>query len=237
MKYPITSYEKLFNSMLLNEYPEIESIRVKNPSFFSFNKGVIVNVYLKDYDYEKYGIVPCVEFGKDILLKIRELVKYFGENSVPWINMYHNEKKICVIMTFLLERSSYSSADPDSLRSLSIPPPPFFELIYLSNMKYLIAESRLDELVQNYITNYVGLLERHSSPTFRQVYIWYTNLNDEMMFEINDNELGVFESMWNSVKRVFSLSDYDTDKAFLTWMKNNKQMKDFIGLYTFEYSG
>jgi len=105
-------------------------------------------------------------------------------------------------------------------------------------MKYLIAESRLNELVQNYITNYVGLLERHSSPTFRQTeYIWYTNLNDEMMFEINDNELGVFESMWNSVRNVFSLSDYDTDKAFLTWMKNNKQMKDFIGLYTFEYSG
>ena len=103
-------------------------------------------------------------------------------------------------------------------------------------MKYLIAESRLNELVQNYITNYVGLLERHSSPTFRQVYIWYTNLNDEMMFEINDNELGVFESMWNSVRGVFSLSDYDTDKAFLTWMKNNKQMKDFIGLYTFEFS-
>jgi hypothetical protein len=102
MKYPITSYEKLFNSMLLNEYPEIESIRVKNPSFFSFNKGVIVNVYLKDYDYEKYGIVPCVEFGKDILFKIRELVKYFGENSVPWINMYHNEKKICGYNDFFI---------------------------------------------------------------------------------------------------------------------------------------
>jgi hypothetical protein len=101
-------------------------------------------------------------------------------------------------------------------------------------MKYLIAESRLNELVQNYITNYVGLLERHSSPTSR--YIWYTNLNGEMMFEIDSNELGVFESMWNSVRGVFSLSDYDTNKAFLTWMKNNKQMKGFVGLYTFEFS-
>ena len=101
-------------------------------------------------------------------------------------------------------------------------------------MKYLIAESRLDELVQNYITNYVGLLERHSSHTSR--YIWYTNLNGEMMFEIDSNELGVFESMWNAVRGVFSLSDYDTDKAFLTWMKNNKEMKGFVGLYTFEFS-
>ena len=108
-------------------------------------------------------------------------------------------------------------------------------------MKYLITESRLDELVQNYITDYVGLLERHSSPTFNRTYIWYTNLNGEMMFEITDDsglglELGVFESMWNAVRGMFSLSDYDTDKAFLTWMKNNRGMRDFVEVYTFEES-
>ena len=95
MKYPIKSYEKLFNSVLLDEYPEIESIHVKNPSFFSFHKGVIVNIHLKDYDYKKYGIVPCIEFGKGILPRLIELAKYFGENSVPWIEIYHNGKNIC----------------------------------------------------------------------------------------------------------------------------------------------
>jgi hypothetical protein len=105
-------------------------------------------------------------------------------------------------------------------------------------MKYLIAESRLDELVQKYITKYVGVLERHSSPTFGRTYIWYTNSNDGMMFEISDTDyglaLGVFEPMWITVKRMFSLSDNDTDKAFLTWMKNNEAKREFEELYTFE---
>ena len=105
-------------------------------------------------------------------------------------------------------------------------------------MKYLISESRLDNLVQKYITNYVGVLERHSSPPFGDTYIWYTNINGEMMFEISDTEnglaLGVFESMWNMVKGVFSLSDSDTDRAFLTWMLNNEEKREFEELYTFE---
>ena len=108
MKYPIKSYEKLFNSVLLDEYPEIESIHVKNPSFFSFHKGVIVNIHLKDYDYNKVefdGVSPCVEFGKGILLRMMELAKYLGENSVPWINIYHNGKNICGYDDFYLGKA------------------------------------------------------------------------------------------------------------------------------------
>ena len=57
------------------------------------------------------------------------------------------------------------------------------------------------------------------------------------MFEISDTDyglaLGVYESMWNTVKDMFSLSDNDTDKAFLTWMKNNEAKREFEELYTF----
>jgi hypothetical protein len=59
-----------------------------------------------------------------------------------------------------------------------------------------------------------------------------------MMFEISDTDyglaLGVYESMWNTVKDMFSLSDNDTDKAFLTWMKHNEAKREFEELYTFE---
>lgn len=58
------------------------------------------------------------------------------------------------------------------------------------------------------------------------------------MFEISDTDyglaLGVYESMWNTVKDMFSLSDNDTDKAFLTWMKHNEAKREFEELYTFE---
>jgi len=109
-------------------------------------------------------------------------------------------------------------------------------------MKYIIKESRLDELVQNFITSQVGLLESHSSPTFGHTYIWYTNLNGVMLFEISDTlyhgvGLGVLESMWNVVKGMFSLSDNDTDKAFIKWMSNYLGRKEYIeGVYTFENS-
>jgi hypothetical protein len=105
-------------------------------------------------------------------------------------------------------------------------------------MKYLISESRLDNLVQKYITKYVGVLEKHLTHTFGRSYIWYTNINGEMMFEVSDTDyglaLGVYESMWNMVKGVFSLSDSDTDRAFLIWMTNNEEKREFEDLYTFE---
>jgi hypothetical protein len=107
-------------------------------------------------------------------------------------------------------------------------------------MKYIITESRIDELVQKYITNYVGPLEKHSSPTFGQTYIWYTNLNGGMVFEISDTlyngvGLGVLESVWNSVKDMFSFSDVVTDIAFTIWMSNYIGKKEYIeGVYTFQ---
>ena len=58
------------------------------------------------------------------------------------------------------------------------------------------------------------------------------------MFEVSDTDyglaLGVYESMWNMVKGVFSLSDSDTDRAFLIWMTNNEEKREFEDLYTFE---
>lgn len=105
-------------------------------------------------------------------------------------------------------------------------------------MKYTITESRLDKLVQNFITNQVGLLERHTNPTFGDTYIWYTDLKDVMVFEISDGGegigLGVLKSMWNLVKEMFSLSNYETDNAFMTWMNNNQGWESLDGVYTFE---
>jgi len=104
-------------------------------------------------------------------------------------------------------------------------------------MKYTITEFRFDELVQNFITNQVGLLEHHTSPEFGDSYIWYTDIKNVVVFEIDTVLsgvwLGVIKSMWNLVKVMFSLSDNDTDKAFITWMENNKGLKSPDGVYIF----
>ena len=106
-------------------------------------------------------------------------------------------------------------------------------------MKYLIAESRLNLLINDYINNLTGgVLERHFTPDSYSGYIWYTNLKDGMVFEITYTDegsgLGVLESLWNSVNGMFSLSSYDTDKAFMAWMWNHMGGKFPGGVYTFE---
>ena len=94
MKYPAKSYEKLFNSVLLDEYPEIGSIEVKHGSFFKFAE-LDVKVHLKDYDYKNNGVGPCSVLGRALTTKMIELTDYFGKRIFPNINIYFQEKKIC----------------------------------------------------------------------------------------------------------------------------------------------
>jgi hypothetical protein len=106
-------------------------------------------------------------------------------------------------------------------------------------MKYLITESRLDEMIDDYITNITGgVLERHKHPNTMVDYIWWTDLEGRTVFEQFDADeglsLGVREDMWNSVYLMFSLSTNNTDIAFLKWMFNYNGMKFPSGVYTFE---
>ena len=108
-------------------------------------------------------------------------------------------------------------------------------------MKYIITESRLDKLVQTFITNYVGPLKRNIHPDFGDSYIWYTTSYDLTVFEISSSNsgegvvaLGVLESMWDLVKGMFLLSSLETDNAFATWAANNEGMETPDEIYTFE---
>jgi hypothetical protein len=106
-------------------------------------------------------------------------------------------------------------------------------------MKYLITESRLDKLVNDFINELTGgVLERHKHPNAMVDYIWWTDLEGRTIFEQDDIDeglsLGVREDIWNSVNRMFSLSSYDTDIAFQKWMFNYNGMKFPAGVYTFE---
>lgn len=105
-------------------------------------------------------------------------------------------------------------------------------------MRYTINKSRFDELVQNFISKSVGGLERHAYPSESYKYIWYSDSNGIMIFEITDIPeglgLGVFEVLWKNVKGMFSLSDNDTDEAILKWMWNYNGTKYPGGVYTFE---
>ncbi len=89
-----------------------------NGGYFLIDPGdyVTANVYTSAtspliaesslYVYDSVdGVAPCVEFGKGILQRMIELAKYLGENSVPWINIYHNGKNICGYDDFYLGKA------------------------------------------------------------------------------------------------------------------------------------
>jgi len=106
-------------------------------------------------------------------------------------------------------------------------------------MKYIITESRLDDMIHKFITNLTGgQLIRHKHPSAMVNYIWWTDLGGRTIFEADDDDkglsLGVREDIWNLVNRLFSINNYDTDKAFMTWMENYNGMKFPSGVYTFE---
>ena len=106
-------------------------------------------------------------------------------------------------------------------------------------MKYIITESRLDKLTNDFINELTGgVLERHKHPNAMVDYIWWTDLEGRTIFEQDDIDeglsLGVREDIWNSVNRMFSFSSNNTDIAFLKWMFNYNGMKFPSGVYTFE---
>ncbi len=93
MKYPAESYKKLFSSVLLDEYPEIESIEVKKSSFFKFSE-LDVKINLKEYNYNSDGVGPYSVLGRDLTRKIIHLTDYFGKRIVPDVYIYFQNKKI-----------------------------------------------------------------------------------------------------------------------------------------------
>jgi len=85
MKTSPSAYQKLFDTILLNEFSEIESISVEN----KWRLGTIlgVDIYLKKPDEIK-GMVSAKRLLRKLEERISELNGYFGERGVISINIY-----------------------------------------------------------------------------------------------------------------------------------------------------
>lgn len=108
-------------------------------------------------------------------------------------------------------------------------------------MKYIINESRFDNIINEYINSIVGLpIKKHNHPSSMVYYVWLTNNKGETVFESEDNglglELGVRDDIWFSVKGMFSLSVDETNNRFSEWMNELYGVEFPGGVYTFEKS-
>lgn len=105
-------------------------------------------------------------------------------------------------------------------------------------MKYVISESRLDNVVQKFISDYVGKLESRVSTGPGPTYVWYVGNNGRVMFEVTNTDKGprldVPIDLWNTVKKMFSLSMSEVDQAFLKWMRNYNGYEYPGGVYNID---
>jgi hypothetical protein len=85
MKTPPSAYQKLFNSTLLIDFPEIDHISVANKWVFGTILGV--DVYLKKPEEIK-SMVSAKHLLRRIEERISELNGYFGDGGVIDINIY-----------------------------------------------------------------------------------------------------------------------------------------------------
>lgn len=90
MKVPPSSYQKLFDSILIGEFPEIHSIEVDKLGSIIFN----VKVYLKPAD-EQTGMISCNHLMRNLTERMKELSQYIGGGILCSLDIYFEGELLC----------------------------------------------------------------------------------------------------------------------------------------------
>lgn len=94
MKIQLSSYQKLFDSFLLKDFPEIERIEVMEPDFpFSIIMGIKINFYLKPAD-QIGNMVSYTHLLRKLKERIEELSAYMGEKIVVDMHIYFEGERV-----------------------------------------------------------------------------------------------------------------------------------------------
>lgn len=92
-------------------------------------------------------------------------------------------------------------------------------------MKYLIQESRLNDLIMSYLDNQFKGMVKHVEGIGGGVYTWW-GIDNHGMVDIGENEegsinIGIDSNIWNGVQSFFGLSDSVTDDYLKMWVEEN----------------
>jgi hypothetical protein len=95
MKTPLSSYQKIYDQFLIKEFPEIDHLVVRKPSFpFSIFSSIKCDVYLKPADQIK-SMVSCHFLLRKLQERTKELNKYLGDKRNVEINIYFEGELLC----------------------------------------------------------------------------------------------------------------------------------------------
>ena len=95
MNFPLSTYQKLYDSLILGYIPEIEYLEVKPPVFpFPARSGFRVDFHLKPAKEIK-SMISCDKLMRNLQDRIVELNKLVGRKAFVDINIYLEGELIC----------------------------------------------------------------------------------------------------------------------------------------------
>jgi hypothetical protein len=108
-------------------------------------------------------------------------------------------------------------------------PTPFFDYqLYLSVMKYIITESKIEQVVIKYLNKYYGDLEEYRTDKVPNSVLFIKGKKVYMEHELKYDELNVDFTIWKDLKNTFSLKNDDIQSIILRWAEETYNIRDVI---------
>jgi hypothetical protein len=86
-------------------------------------------------------------------------------------------------------------------------------------MKYIITESRLKSIIENWLNENYGDLERYYRAEYKEVYL-SKNGRFKFMYNIKTKRLYIVSEVWNFITDMFGLGYDETAEILLNWCNN-----------------
>jgi hypothetical protein len=86
-------------------------------------------------------------------------------------------------------------------------------------MKYIITESRLNSIIENWLNENYGDLEKFNRTEFREIYL-SKNGRFKFMYNLKTKRLYIVSEIWNFISNMFSLDYDETGDILLNWCNN-----------------
>ena len=91
-------------------------------------------------------------------------------------------------------------------------------------MKYIITESRMESLINNYLTNSLKNIESYSEEIDGEDYDWW-GTKEEPVFVLKNvyGKIGIaFDTQYiSSLSNLFNISEYESKTYLLKWINTN----------------
>lgn len=100
-------------------------------------------------------------------------------------------------------------------------------------MDYIIKESRLVNLIDNYINQTVGELEMKNSTNVRGTKDDFelVDKRGNLIFEFVGDHLGISQRLFETISSLFNINESETENMFVRWFEKKFPDENIVASY------